>query len=371
MEYRNHAGVKVSALGFGCMRFPTNPDGTIDEPLTRKMLDRAWERGVTYYDTAYPYHNGESERVVGRWLAGKPRDKVLLATKLPVFLIEKPEDTMRLFNEQLEKLGVEYFDFYLLHALSAERWDNVLKNNVLETVQKLKAEVKIRHLGFSFHDEFSAFERIVTACDWDFCQLQLNYMDVHDEAGLRGCELAVSRGMTVSVMEPVKGGNLANPPREIMDRFTALHPDWSAASWALRWVSELPGVGVVLSGMSSMEQVEDNLDTFDSLRPLNEEEKAAIAAASELYRTRTVVPCTGCRYCMPCPMGVDIPGIFRIRNNAAIYDAEASAKAAYGRMAEKSRQTSCVRCKKCVSQCPQHIEIPDRLAEAHAYLTAE
>ena len=150
---------------------------------------------------------------------------------------------MRLFNEQLEKLGVEYFDFYLLHALSAERWDNVLKNNVLETVQKLKAEVKIRHLGFSFHDEFSAFERIVTACDWDFCQLQLNYMDVHDEAGLRGCELAVSRGMTVSVMEPVKGGNLANPPREIMDRFTALHPDWSAASWRCGGSASCPASG--------------------------------------------------------------------------------------------------------------------------------
>ena len=371
MEYRNHAGNMVSALGFGCMRFPTNPDGSINEPETRRMLDRAWERGVTYYDTAYPYHNGESERVVGRWLAGKPRDKVYLATKLPVFLIEKPEDTMRLFNEQLEKLGVSYFDYYLLHALSAERWDKLLKNGVLETVKKLKAEGKIRKLGFSFHDEFSAFERIVTANDWDFCQLQLNYMDVHDEAGLRGCELAVSRGMSVVVMEPVKGGSLANPPKEILERFHALQPDWSAPSWALRWVSELPGVAVVLSGMSAMEQVEDNLNTFDSLRPLTAEEKDAVAEASRIYRTRTAVPCTGCRYCMPCPMGVDIPGIFRIRNNAAIYGTVDAAKAAYGRMEEKSRQTSCVHCRKCVSMCPQHIEIPEKLAEAHQYLTAE
>ena len=245
MEYRNHAGNQVSALGFGCMRLPTNPDGSINEPEAHRMFDRAWEGGVTYYDTAYPYHNGESERVVGRWLANKPREKLLLATKLPVFLIEKPEDTMRLFNEQLEKLGVSYFDYYLLHALSAERWEKVLKNGVLETVQKLKAEGKIRKLGFSFHDEYPVFERIATACDWDFCQLQLNYMDVHDEAGLRGCELAASRGMSVVVMEPVKGGSLANPPKEIMDRFTALQPTWSAPSWALRWVSELPGVAVL------------------------------------------------------------------------------------------------------------------------------
>lgn len=371
MLYRNHGGEEVSALGFGCMRLPTLPDGAIDEKTAFEMLDLAFARGVTYYDTAYPYHNGESERVVGRWLAGKPREKVKLATKLPVWLIEKPEDTLRFFNEQLEKLQVEYFDYYLLHALSAERWALVEKNRILDTVLQLQAQGKIRHLGFSFHDDFSAFEKIVTAHSWDFCQLQLNYMDVHDEAGLRGCELAASRGMTVSVMEPVKGGSLAAPPARIMDRFTALQPGWSAASWALRWVNELPAVGVVLSGMSSPAQVADNLDTFDSLRPLTGEEKEAVAQASEFYRTRTATPCTGCRYCMPCPMGVDIPGIFKIHNNGAIFDAPGAARAAYQRMDAGKRQTSCVGCYKCASQCPQMIDIPARLKAAHAYLTAE
>ncbi len=371
MEYRKHAGVKVSALGFGCMRFPTREDGRIDEAEAFRMLDRAWARGVTYYDTAYPYHDGESELVVGRWLATKPREEVVLATKLPVHLVKQPSDVERIFNEQLEKLGTDYVDFYLLHAMGAERWEIAKQNDILATVSRLKAEGKIRKLGFSFHDEYPVFEEMVNAFDWDFCQLQLNYMDVDEQAGLRGCRLAVAHGMTVSVMEPVKGGSLASPPAEIMDRYRALQPGWSAASWALRWVSELPGVAVVLSGMTTMAQVEDNLDTFDTLRPLTDSERAAVAQAAELYRARTVVPCTGCRYCMPCPVGVDIPGIFKIRNEGAVFDAPASAKAAYGRMQPENRQTACVRCGRCATLCPQHISIPEKLAEAHAYLTAE
>ena len=369
MEYRNHAGNKVSALGFGCMRFPVTADGAVDEAEARRMLDRALAAGVTYFDTAYPYHDGESERVVGRWLAGKQRSSINLATKLPIWLVKGPQDPPRLFAEQLEKLQTDYIDYYLLHALDAERWETVLSSGALELLTRLKAEGRIRHIGFSFHDEYPVFERIATGFDWDFCQLQLNYMDINEQAGRRGLALAAKRGMSVVVMEPVKGGYLANPPREVRERFAALRPQWSPSSWALRGVAGLPGVSVVLSGMSAMAQVEDNLSTFNSLQPLNSEENAAVEAAAALYRARTAVPCTGCRYCMPCPAGVEIPDNFRLRNEAAIFDAPEKARDRYAHM-ESGRADLCVKCRRCVALCPQHIDIPTHLAEAHAYFTA-
>ncbi len=370
MEYRNIGDARVSALGFGCMRFPLNAEGGIDRERTIKMLDEAWDAGVRYYDTAYPYHGGESELVVGEWLRTKPRGEALLATKLPLWIAKTEEEFRNLFAEQQKKLGTDYFDFYLMHAVNAERFETLKKMNAFAVLDELKAAGKIRRAGFSFHDDYPVFEQVLAAYDWDFCQLQINYMDAETQAGLRGVALAKSKGVPVVVMEPVKGGSLADPPEEVRAAFDRLHPDWSPASWALRWVAGLDNIAVVLSGMSDEAQVADNLATFSSLAPLTDEEKAAVDEAARLYRARTRVPCTACRYCMPCPAGVDIPGTFRVWNHGGIYNDEAGARRQYQNdIPAESHADHCVACGKCMKVCPQHISIPDELKRAHAYLT--
>ncbi|MBQ7888947.1 MAG: aldo/keto reductase [Erysipelotrichaceae bacterium] len=358
-RYFEKTNAETSLLGFGCMRFPVLEDGTINEELTFKMLDTAYEQGVNYYDTAYPYHGGESERVVGKWLQTKPRESLYVVSKSPVWKIEKPEDFDTILNEQLEKLQTSYLDFYLLHALSAERWDIVKKFDLIERAEKARAEGKIKRLGFSFHDEYEVFEDILNAHDWDFCQIQFNYMDTQIQAGLKGYELAKSKNIPMVIMEPIKGGQLANVPEEVKSVFQSIHPDWTDASWALRFVASFDNVYCVLSGMSDMAQTEDNLKTFNEFEPLTKEEFAAIAKAKDLFDARVQVPCTGCRYCMPCPFGVDIPQCFKILNNASIYNRWENGKKQYQHLEGKAEL--CQKCGACMTQCPQHIEIPDML----------
>lgn len=367
METREIRGIQTSLLGFGCMRFPLNEEGGIDRARSLAMLDAAYDAGVRYYDTAYPYHNGESERVLGEWLRTKCREDVLVATKLPLWKADSEQMFRDIFAEQQEKLGTDYFDFYLMHAVDAERFETVKKINAFAVLDELKAAGKIRRAGFSFHDSYEVFEQVLNAYDWDFCQLQINYMDRDIQAGLRGVELAKSKGIPVIVMEPVKGGYLANPPAEVRAVFDSLHPEWSAASWALRWVASVDNVAVILSGMSDEQQVADNLATFAHTAPLTDEEQAAVAEAARLYRARTRVPCTGCRYCMPCPAGVDIPGVFRIWNEGGLYGDEAALKQYRLRMDEKSRADVCVACGKCASVCPQHIDVPEMMKQAAAW----
>ncbi len=355
-------GIEASLLGFGCMRFPVTPEGKIDEPEAEKMLDQAIAAGVNYIDTAYPYHDGASEPFVGKVLKKYDRKSFYLATKMPPWAVENLEDAKKVFASQLERLQTDYIDFYLLHAMNQETWEKMLKLGVVEYCENLKKEGKIRQLGFSFHDEYEVFERILTYRDWDFCQLQLNYMDMDEQAGRRGCELAVKRGVPIIVMEPVRGGALAKFAEDITEKFNGMKPGASPASFALRYAAGLPGVKVVLSGMSSMEQLEDNLKTFEDFHLLDETEQNGLEAIVNMLRSRVQNRCTGCRYCMPCPAGVDIPGCFSAWNNYHMYqNYNVVAWAWENNVGEAAQAKNCIQCGKCEAVCPQKISIREDL----------
>lgn len=355
-------GIETSLLGFGCMRFPLNADGVIDEELAERMLDLAMASGVNYYDTAYPYHNGDSEPFLGRVLDKYDRGSYYLATKLPVWKLEKKEDVENIFNEQLKRLNKDYVDFYLLHALNKDSFNKVLELGVIEVCEKLKAEGKIKYLGFSFHDDYDTFERILTYRDWDFCQIQYNYMDTDEQAGDRGYALAKEKGVPMVIMEPVKGGSLASLPEEIAFNFKEFRPKQSIASWALRWVGSHDNVKVILSGMSDMAQVEDNLKTFKNFTPLNEDEKALVADTAASLKSRIRNGCTGCRYCMPCPAGVNIPRNFSVWNHYNVYGNKEQLKQRWGALEDSEKAHNCVKCGKCEKLCPQKLSIRDNLA---------
>lgn len=360
MEYRKfeNLGVETSLLGFGCMRFPKLANGKIDEILAEKMIDEAIASGVRYIDTAYPYHNGDSEPFVGRVLDKYDRKQYLLATKLPTWDLKTVDDAKRIFEDQLQRLNKEYVDFYLLHALDADRWHNLVKLGVLEYCEQLKKEGKIRFLGFSFHDSYEVFEEILTSRKWDFCQIQFNYMDADFQAGLRGYHLAERSGVPMVIMEPVKGGSLAQLPQDIAEIFKREDSNRSMASWALRWVGTFPNVKTVLSGMSDYEQVKDNLETFRSFQPLSDHEKSVVQDVAATIRSRVKNGCTGCRYCMPCPHGVNIPKNFSVWNTYAMYGNADKALDTWNRSMEKSEWAkNCIRCGKCEQACPQGLHI--------------
>lgn len=360
--------IETSMLGFGCMRFPQK-DGKIDEELSEKMIDRAIACGVNYIDTAYPYHGGDSEPFVGRVLDKYPRNSYFLATKLPCWEVNSLEDAQKLFNSQLERLNKDYVDFYLLHALSKDRWHKMLELGVLDYCEKLKAEGKIRYFGFSFHDSFEVFEEIITYRKWDFCQIQLNYMDTEEQAGLQGYSLAEKLGVPLVIMEPVKGGSLASLPDEITSEFRKLDGNASTASWAMRWVGSLPNVKVILSGMSAPEQVEDNLATFTDFKPLSDEEHNAVTKIAEMLKARVNNGCTGCNYCMPCPAGVNIPYNFKIWNTYGIYGNNNGTKWQWENdIEDKQKAKNCIKCGKCEKACPQKISIRDNLAQLQSEL---
>lgn len=359
-------GVSPSLLGFGCMRFPETPEGKIDREKATPMLEAAYDAGVTYFDTAYVYHNGESEAFLGDVLSKKPRSSYFIATKLPVSWIEKEEDVLRIFNEQLLRLKTDHIDFYLLHAVNGNNWkEKILKFNIIEKCVRLKQEGKIRFLGFSFHDKYEIFKSILTYRDWDFCQIQYNYMDIDLQAGDKGYRLTKKLGVPLVVMEPVKGGSLANLPADASRPFRELRPDDSDAKWALRWVANHDNVKVILSGMSTIEQVRENLKTFSEFKPMCNRQKHAVKLVREALRARVKNGCTGCSYCMPCPSGVNIPGIFRTWNNFGIYG---NVKDTVNRCNElKSKNTysdKCVACGRCEKLCPQHINIIESLQTA-------
>lgn len=358
-------GIETSLLGFGCMRFPTNAEGKIDRPLAQEMLDKAIAAGVNYIDTAYPYHNGESELFVGEALKKYDRASYYLATKLPVWFVKSVEDVDKYFNEQLEKLQTDYVDFYLLHAMGISRWKEMVELGVVERLEELKAEGKIRYLGFSFHDSYEAFEEMLCARDWDFCQIQLNYMDTNEQAGMKGYKLAEERNIPLVIMEPIKGGMLANFGADIKKKFNELNPDASVASFALRWVGSLPNIKVVLSGMSTMEQVEDNLKTFVDFKPLSEEESKGIDEIVNIINSRVQNGCTGCAYCMPCPAGVNIPKNFRVWNTYHMYQSYDAVKWNWEtEMKDCEKAKNCVECGMCEAACPQALNIREDLKRA-------
>ena len=367
MDYRmEKPGMELrpSLLGYGCMRFPVNKDHTVDEEKAQQLIDRAMEAGVTYYDTAWFYHDGESEPMMGRLLSRYPRESYCLATKMPCAIIDSLEQAKDIFAKQFERLQTDYFDFYLLHSLSGRSWKKMLELGVVDFLEQCHLEGKFRWFGFSFHDEYEAFEEILRARDWDFCQIQLNYMDQNIQAGLRGHDLALELGVPLVIMEPVKGGLLAQPPEEVLEPLRALDPDATPSSWAMRWVGSLPGVKVVLSGMGRMEQLEDNLNTFSQFRPLSDEERAAVDETARRLAQRVKNGCTGCRYCMPCPAGVDIPGTFRVWNEYAMYQNRDRARAKWKDMDEEERPHNCVGCGACEEKCPQSLPIRADLVRA-------
>ncbi len=362
-------GIDVSLLGFGCMRFPTDAEGKIDRPLAEKMLDKAIASGVNYIDTAYPYHGGESELFVGEALKKYDRDSFYLATKLPVWFVNTVEDVDKYFNEQLQKLQTDHFDFYLMHAMNKDSWKKQRDLGTVKRLEELKAEGKIRFLGFSFHDDYDTFEEIIKYRDWDFCQIQLNYMDIDEQAGMKGYKLAEELGIPLTIMEPIKGGSLAGFSDDIMAVFNEARPGKSAASFALRYVATLPNILTVLSGMSSMEQVEDNLDTFNNFVPMEEKEYKAIDKIKDIMNSRIQNGCTGCRYCMPCPFGVDIPGNFSVWNRYHMYQKYDVVKWQWEGMEKEGKQAvNCRECGKCEKACPQHLSIRDDLKRVTADL---
>lgn len=355
-------GVETSLLGFGCMRFPVTPEGKIDENLAEQMLDKAIAAGVNYIDTAYPYHNGESEPFVGKALKKYDRNSFYLATKLPLWFVHSVADAERIFQEQLERLQTGYIDFYLMHAVNKSRWDEMLKLGVVDYLEQLKKEGKIRYLGFSFHDSYQVFEEVLNYRDWDFCQIQFNYMDEDEQAGMKGYKLAEEKQVPLVIMEPIKGGTLATFGEDLTARFRALDPEASTASYALRWVGSLPGVKVILSGMSTMEQVEDNLKTFGDFKALSEKEYETIDEVVKTLKSRVQNGCTGCRYCMPCPAGVNIPGNFKLWNTYHTYQNYNVVKWSWEEeMGEAAQAKNCISCGKCEKVCPQKISIREDL----------
>ncbi len=362
-------GIETSLLGFGCMRFPVTAEGKIDQPEAEKMLDKAIAAGVNYIDTAYPYHDGESEPLVGRALKKYDRHSFYLATKLPCWKVEKLEDADTIFAEQLTRLQTDYIDFYLMHALNKDSFHKMVEMGTVEKLEALKAAGKIKYLGFSFHDSYEVFEEIINYREWDFCQIQLNYMDAQEQAGLKGYRLTEEKNIPLVIMEPVKGGSLAAFADDITGKFRALDPNASAASFALRWVGSLPNVKVILSGMSTMEQVEDNLKTFESFKPLSPEESKTIEDIVALIKGRVQNGCTGCRYCMPCPAGVDIPGNFRVWNTYHMYQNYNMVKGNWERgLGDEKQAKNCVKCGKCEKACPQKLHIREDLEKVQADL---
>ena len=375
MQYRKLGKLdwEVSVLGFGAMRLPLagKEAGEVDEPESTRMMRYAIDHGVNYIDTAYPYHEGHSEGIVGNALKDGYREKVKVATKLPVWLVEGARDFDRYLNEQLERLQMEKIDFYLLHGLNSKSWSKVRELGVIRWADGAMADGRFDHLSFSFHDDFEAFKQIVDDYDnWTFAQVQYNYMDVDYQAGRRGVEYAAGRGLPVVVMEPIRGGQLARPRGPVAEVWERAARKRSPAAWALLWVWNQPEVSLVLSGMSTMEQVVENVALADSVRPgiLGREELALVDRAREAYKGLVPIPCTGCKYCMPCPSGVEIPDIFEMYNDAIIYEDPGAPRWHYGQLKEEQRADRCTRCGECTDACPQEIDIAGWLEKAHTLL---
>ncbi len=361
-----------SMLGFGCMRFPCLSDGKINEAEAIRMVRHAIDSGVTYIDTAYPYHGGESEIVVGKALQDGYREKVILTTKLPCWNVHCYEDMMKHLDEQLVKLQTDHVDFYILHAMNKDRLKQMRELDYKRFFSEALAQGKIRYPGFSFHDDFAAFMDILNDYDqWKMAQVQMNILDDENQATLEGIRECGKRGIGVVIMEPLRGGLLANPPEDVKAVYNAFDAKRSPAEWAFRFLYSMPEVVTILSGMSTWEQVVDNLRIFDldGKPTLTDAEKALFASVKATYMARTRTRCTGCEYCQPCPMGVQIPRIFR-GYDGAMLRADSSFKEGYARIIKDECDASrCVECRQCEGACPQHLPITDLLKEIHAVST--
>lgn len=368
----NYLGEEIPKLGFGLMRLPMKDDA-IDLEQTKEMVDRFMKAGFRYFDTAYGYNDGESEKAAKAALVDRyPREKFFLATKLPAWAGAKSkEEAEQMFYTSLERTGAGYFDFYLLHNLGEERSHFFDDYGIWDFLQERKKEGLIRHLGFSMHDKAEVLDEILTAHpEMEFVQLQINYADWEDPSiESRKCyEVARKHGKPVIIMEPVKGGTLANPPKEVSEVFAAADPAASPSSWAIRFAASLEGVITVLSGMSNVEQMEDNISYMKEFKPLNSEEQSVVEKARDIFNSFPKVPCTACAYCMKgCPKNIAIYGTFQAVNIYNMYNDLAGAKGKYEWNTSGhgwGKASECIKCGKCEQVCPQHIHIRDELEKA-------
>lgn len=373
MQYRKigKTGIETSILALGCMRLPVidGDMGKIDKEKATELVRYAIDHGVTYIDTAYPYHQKGSEAFLGEALKDGYRERVTLVTKAPVWLFETHDDFEKYLDEQLANLQTDHVDIYLLHAMGKERWETCKKIDVFSAIEAAKAKGKIKNIGFSFHDDLETFKTIASAYPWDICMIQFNYMDVEEQAGIEGVRFAESIGLPMAVMEPLKGGMLARAPKEVQAVWDTYPETMSAPEWALRFVANFENVKVILSGMSTLEQLKENLSISDRMKPNALDDKAleTITAARKAYLEKVQVPCTGCKYCVPCPQGVEIPSVFTLFNRAHMYDAVESSKKQYqSGFAKSGGASTCVACGLCETKCPQKIDIIQSLKRAAA-----
>lgn len=379
MQYRKLVknSEDLSVLGYGCMRFPTK-NGRVDEAKTEEQLLYAVGQGVNYFDTAYPYHAGRSEVILGKIVKkNNLRDKVYIADKLPAFLVKKPEQIESYFNTQLERLDMSYIDYYLMHMLDTlKSWETLKEFGILEFIEEKKKKGQIRHIGFSFHGRPEEFIKILEDYEWDFCQIQYNYLDEYNQAGLGGLKRAHELGIGVVIMEPLRGGNLAaKAPNKVKERFNSHHVKRSPADWALRWIWNQPEVAVILSGMNVDDHIKENIRVACETTPssMSDEDMQVIDDVKLIYRDLMKVPCTGCNYCMPCPFGVDIPQTFMDYNNKYFFGSMMARVNYIGRCvgmmgAANTGADQCTDCGKCEQHCPQSIEIRKELKNAHREL---
>jgi predicted aldo/keto reductase-like oxidoreductase len=387
MQYRKMGSLdwQVSALGFGCMRLPSRRINRLradmDESL--RIIRHGIDLGINYIDTAWPYHLGDSERILGQALQDGYRERVHLVTKLFMPLVRRTEDFDRFLNTQLERLQTESLDIYLFHSLNAGEFEKIKRLGLMAKMEEAKRQGRIQHIGFSFHDTLPVFKEIVDYAEWDAAQIQYNYMDTAIQATTDGLKYAHDKGIAVIVMEPIKGGALANPPAEALEVMHASGYDRTPVDWALQFLWNRPEVSVVLSGMGTQQMVDENCASADrsGIGSLSAEEEQVIDRLAEIYRQKTLVPCTACKYCMPCPAGVNIPQNFAILNNASMesnrimrwmvtrgYRKLSGSPDKVDRENPNGNASLCVRCGKCVEKCPQQIAIPDELEKAHAIL---
>ncbi len=366
MEYRTlKTGEKVSLLGLGTMRLPLAEDGSVNEKEAIELIRAAMDSGINYVDTAYTYHGGNSEKILGKALKDGYRERVILADKMPIWPAKDEEAMRKIFDRQFERLDTDIIDMYLVHNITVPIWKRVKKLNLLPFLEEKKAEGKIKHIGFSFHDKFQLFEEVIDAFPWEFCQIQLNYMDKDFQAGVKGLKYAASKGLSVIIMEPLKGGRLTNSiPPSVEKLFSEAAVKRSPAQWAFKWLAAMPEVSLMLSGMSDRKQLEANVEimSMKDLCLLTEEEAAMIDRVSDEYNKLVKYSCTGCQYCMPCPQKLEIPKLIGHYNDWFIYDKNPSTAMEYRTWIPDGRHASdCIGCGACEEKCPQSLPIREAL----------
>ena len=371
MKYRTMGklGIQTSAFGLGCMRFngAASGDSVIDEEKAIRLIRQAIDGGVSYLDTAYVYLDKTSEIVLGKALRDGYRDRVNIATKMPAEFVHNREEMEALLESELKKLQTDHIDFYLMHGINREKWEYFKSIGAPEFFDDMKKAGKIRYKCFSFHGPYDEFEYILKDCDWDMVQIQYNFMDINNQAGTKGLELAGSLGIPVVIMEGMLGGRLAKAPDNVQALYDAFQVKRTPVEWAFRWLCNHPEISVVLSGCNEAEQIAENLRIFDTVEAgiMTAEELQLIDDVRAAYISRTKIGCTGCRYCMPCPNGVDIPGVFSVWNNFSLYQIDP--KTDWGMTTIRkngSGADKCIACGACEAACPQHLSIIEGLQDA-------